>query len=126
MSVEKDFVPYEEALILKGLGFDEPCLAYWNIDPQLKNPTFNMVKPFEHEWCLPAPTFSQAFRWFDENTELMGFVVPSIKEGHFDWLIRIDWEEEIECDEAYSSRIEAELECLRKLIEIVNERNLSK
>ena len=26
--MEKEFVPYEQALELKELGFDEPCLAY--------------------------------------------------------------------------------------------------
>ena len=123
---EKDFAPYEEALALKEIGFDEPCFGYWyteqedckKVDVQISTVDFLGDEP---DYIL-APTFSQAFRWFDENTELMGFVVPSIKEGHFDWLIRIDWEEEIECDEAYSSRIEAELECLRKLIEIVKEK----
>ncbi len=29
--MEKDFIPYEEALALKELGFDEPCFAvYFN------------------------------------------------------------------------------------------------
>jgi hypothetical protein len=27
--MEKDFVPYEEALALKELGFDEPCFAVY-------------------------------------------------------------------------------------------------
>ena len=28
--MEKDFIPYEEALALKELGFDEPCLAFYD------------------------------------------------------------------------------------------------
>ena len=138
-SVDKDFVLYEEALALKELGFNEPCIGWWfvcnnkanlhlvengeaedNNNIEISEEDFPEYESMYKGSCS-APTFSQAFRWFDENTELMGFVVPSIKEGHFDWLIRIDWEEEIECDEAYSSRIEAELECLRKLIEIVKQ-----
>ena len=119
-TLEKEFVPYEEALELKELGFDEPCFGYLKPNVLTYEITIGEFNEFEHH---SAPTFSQAFRWFDENTELMGFVVPSIKDGHFDWLIRIDWEEEIECEEAYPSRQEAELACLTKLIEIVEQQN---
>lgn len=116
-SVDKEFVPYEEALALKELGFDEPCFAvYFNTTQQLYFDKY--INEFTKDVRTLAPIFSQAFRWFDEHTDLMGFVVPSIKDNHFDWLIRIDWEEEIECEEAYSSRIEAELACLKQLIEI--------
>ena len=117
-SVDKEFVPYEEALALKELGFDEPCFAvYFNTTQQLYFDKY--INEFTKDVRTLVPIFSQAFRWFDEHTDLMGFVVPSIKDNHFDWLIRIDWEEEIECEEAYTSRSEAELACLRKLIEIV-------
>jgi hypothetical protein len=27
--IEKEFAPYEEALVLKELGFNEPCFGYW-------------------------------------------------------------------------------------------------
>ena len=115
--IKKEFVSYEEALALKELGFDEPCFAvYFNTTQQLYFDKY--INEFTKDVRTLAPIFSQAFRWFDEHTDLMGFVVPSIKDNHFDWLIRIDWEEEIECEEAYTSRIEAELACLRKLIEI--------
>jgi hypothetical protein len=67
--MEKEFLPYEQALELKELGFDEQCLGYHNLDPYLPNPTFNLVRPFEHEWCLPAPLYQQAFRWFRETYE---------------------------------------------------------
>jgi hypothetical protein len=29
MDMKNEFIPYEHALELKELGFDEPCLAYW-------------------------------------------------------------------------------------------------
>ena len=124
--VDKEFVPYEEALALKEIGFNEPCFKYIyvgdtgiNVDHYLEVEPSKARNYNEDSLCISQPTFSQAFRWFDENTECSGYIVPSIKEGHFDWLIRIDWEKEIECEEAYSSRIEAELACLKKLIEIV-------
>jgi hypothetical protein len=53
--MKNEFIPYEQALALKGLGFDEPCFGYYSIDSlNLKSPTFNLEKPFEYEWCLPA------------------------------------------------------------------------
>ena len=59
--MKKEFIPYEQALKLKELGFDEPCFGYWNIDPGLPTKYLNpRCEPFKHEWCLPAPTFSQA------------------------------------------------------------------
>jgi hypothetical protein len=111
--MEKEFIPYELAVKLKALGFNERCLKCYYKD------TGTLLEGNGNVYDTPTPTFSQAFRWFDDNTECSGYIVPSLKEGHFDWLIRIDWEEEIECEEAYSSRKEAELACLLALIEIV-------
>lgn len=126
--IEKEFIPYEEALALKELGFNKKCLGYYlypnnalSIRDLLITTDYVSLFHFDVSSCK-APTFSQAFRWFDEHTDLMGFVVPSIKDNHFDWLIRIDWEEEIECEEAYTSRIEAELACLKQLIKIAKEK----
>jgi hypothetical protein len=73
---KEEFVPYEQAVALKELGFDEPCFGYYNIDPQLKTPAFNMVKPFEHEWCLPAPLYQQAFRWLYHKLGIEKGVMP--------------------------------------------------
>ena len=35
--IEKEFVPYEESLALKELGFNEPCFGYF-IAGQLSEP----------------------------------------------------------------------------------------
>jgi hypothetical protein len=48
--LEKDFTPHPEDLELKGLGFDEECLGYYNIDPYFKNPSFRIGTPFDHQW----------------------------------------------------------------------------
>lgn len=112
----KDFTLYPEALALRELGFDEPCFGYWNIDPQLKTPAFNMVKPFEHEWCLPAPTYSQAFRFFRDKHKLSAIVSQfgyGIENEYSQLVHVINEAENPLCYE------EAELACLRKLIEIV-------
>ncbi len=67
--MNKEFIPYEQALELKELGFNKECLGYYNIDPSLKYVPFNPMPPFEHEWCLPAPLYQQAFRFFREKYE---------------------------------------------------------
>ena len=126
--IEKEFVTYEQALALKDLGFDEPCIGYWNIDPQLKTPAFNMVKPFEHEWCLPAPLYQQAFRWFREKYNICSWIERLYTEESIPYYrttqeykkdasskmhnVRVSLKE-------YTTNEEAELACLKKLIEIV-------
>jgi hypothetical protein len=125
--MNKEFVTYEQALALKDLGFDEPCFGYWNIDPYLPNPTFNLVKPFDHEWCIPAPLYQQAFRWFREKHNLFCEIqMDRTTEPKFCFVI-FKYEhfgnyEKVEVDEWYLYRTyeEAEQVCLTKLIEITN------
>ncbi len=119
--MKNEFVPYAEALALKELGFNDSAFGYYNIDPQLKTPAFNLAKPFDHEWCLPAPLYQQAFRWFREKEydfnivkELSNDLVTRVYVYWCGYLgIGIDRSEEYETYE------EAELACLVKLIEIV-------
>ena len=122
----KDFIPYKEAKTLKQLGFDEYCLGYYNIDPYLPNPTFNLVKPFDHEWCLPAPLYQQAFRWFREKKLSDSCVCryQGKNDGgvYYYYVITKDFgvEETRHYKEGFFTYEEAELACLRKLIEIAN------
>ena len=107
--LEKDFAPYEPSLALKELGFDEPCFGLFIRDKSL------LVKemPNQNE-CeiyfggILAPTFSQAFRWFREKHNLKDkYGVFPHHTIMFNYIIGGGKEEE------------AELACLRKLIEIV-------
>jgi hypothetical protein len=119
--MEKEFIPYEQALALKELGFDEPCFGYYIglgdnketpfklIQIQSEKEQFNWVDNVCH-----APLYQQAFRWFREK---YGYL-PNIHDfngnfkatlsGNCNWLG--SWTKTYE---------EAELECLKKLIEIV-------
>ena len=79
-TLEKEFVPYEQALELKELGFDEPCFMQWTYAPdlipcvcnwgKLKPKTNQEAYSDSHGDCISAPTFSQAFRWFREKYDL--------------------------------------------------------
>jgi hypothetical protein len=87
--MKREFVPYELAVKLKELGFDEPCLASYYTDIDENNlegkhdyrKTFNgleyhpldkwgtswepnFIRNTESVHYVSAPTPSQAFRWF--------------------------------------------------------------
>ena len=109
--MNNEFIPYEQALELKQLGFDEPCLRYFV-------PTYNDTHVWAglHEKSLndddcPAPLYQQAFRWFREKYGLVCYV--KYDSGIF----------EAFTDGGYYSKFntfqEAELACLKKLIEVV-------
>lgn len=125
----KDFVTYKQALVLKELGFDEPCLLVYH---QKK-----LVGVTNHEasgFILPlisnkklgsltctAPLKQQAFRFFRDKHNMnsqIAFCEYAIKTEN-SWKFTFDnptgrqyWEGE------YKTYEEAEQNCLDKLIEI--------
>ena len=122
--MNKEFIPYEQALALKELGFDEPCFGYRDGSGSL------MIKEISH-CVISAPTFSQAFRFFREkyglyvsinihadnmwsviiksitnnSTHTSGSVVDLINKGY----------------STFKTYEEAELACINKLIKICKE-----
>lgn len=123
----KQFLPYEQALELKELGFKEECAAHYldENDLELKWKIYRNLSINTND-CIQAPTYSQAFRFFREKYELFGCIDLHISTP-IHWYIRID--DIIKNDYIYHSEDvnlkfntyeEAELECLKKLIEIAN------
>jgi hypothetical protein len=124
--MNKEFVPYAEALALKELGFDLEChFAYtkWaRIDtekPQLFVESIDFNK--DHIF-VSAPLYQQAFRWFREKYGFNEVIVPH-SSGDSVWCVRWYFDG-LQKDTPWLScckREEAELACLRKLIELANE-----
>jgi hypothetical protein len=134
--MEKEFIPYKQALALKELGFDEPCFGYYlcrnsayGIDDLFITTELFDLLPYDSSSCK-APTYSQAFRWFREKYNLRGFIGfrPNVKQ--FDChiydmslsgkeYVKQRTMEEFNKDPKIGTYEEAELECLKKLIEIV-------
>ena len=111
----QEFVPYELAVKLKALGFDEPCLMYIDDEEDLINDN-------TAEWigAIKCPLKSQAFRWFREKHGLSAIVSQfgySIENSFGGIEYYIDEDENPTCYE------EAELACLEKLIEIVESKS---
>jgi len=132
--MSKEFIPYEQALALKELGFDEPCFGYYNVSNQelIEDLSNNRTGNDDSRWAS-APLYQQAFRWFRENHNLRGFIGfrPNIKQ--FDChiydmslsgkeYVKQRTMEEFNKDPKVGTYEEAELECLNKLIEIVKEK----
>jgi len=129
MAQQKEFIPYEQALELRQLGFDEPCFGEWQ---NLKIGKNLVVDEEDKIYDVPvlgadikAPTYSQAFRWFRDKKLSDSCVCryQGKNDGgiYYYYVITKDFgvEETRHFKEGFSTYEEAELACLKKLIEIV-------
>ena len=116
----KEFIPYEQALELKELGFDDYNIAWYAIVDE--KPKMVFLNYGSH---LCAPLYQQAFRWFREKHDLFSSVsVDQTMEPKFCYALSkyagpYDWAILVFNSELYYTYEEAELACLNKLIEIV-------
>jgi hypothetical protein len=61
--MDKEFIPYDLALALKELGFDEPCLAFKDFDHSLEIGDITKNSSWSSE-IISIPLYQQAFDWF--------------------------------------------------------------
>ena len=143
--MNKEFIPYEQALELKELGFDEPCFGTFykkelshypnsreeetgfNITP------FELVKNTEVVGLIAdtitAPLYQQAFRWFREKYGYLHHItyfdpVKAQIPGEADYQGAVLFPHQGVHKLAkisYDTYEEAEQACLKKLIEIVKD-----
>lgn len=130
--MKKEFIPYEEALALKELCFDESCLGFYLNGNNIVAIGTDRMFSSEDLPIVKAPLYQQAFRWFREKYGLLCYIssrttdtgetlyigngrtIPdTVKNGFI-----VD---NIKYDPKKTYR-EAELACLRKLIDIVEEK----
>ena len=132
--MEKEVVPYEESLALSQIGFVQSCWhAYHDLtfpskeDKHKLETVHNLTsytEPYAHQYVNPvlAPTYSQAFRWFRDNgkvAEIFSQLLPSNK---YKWGFKIQGVEGV--TDGFFTYEEAELACLKKLIEIAKAVNI--
>ncbi len=128
--MEKEFVPCEESLALKELGFDEECLGLFHKDTTWYQTPCKSHEHFNGQICS-APLWQQAFRWFREKHDIQCYVDhwcrdAKIREYHYS----IEYSKNgarhatsSVAEQQYNmlNYDEAQLACLRKLIEIAKE-----
>lgn len=125
--MENEFVPYKQALELKELGFNQPCFGYYTGDKKHLQLRPNMGRMNEPSDDVPtAPTFSQVFRWFREEFKISGEISSDFylegKDNEWEYNIYqlgIEDDGYIGTLNIFKTYEKAELECLKKLIEIV-------
>ena len=75
--MNKEFIPYEQALKLKELGFDEECVFKYSIhryDGIIYEITNGCTNKGLYKGSCTAPLYQQAFRWFREKHVWVGGV----------------------------------------------------
>jgi hypothetical protein len=118
--MNKEFTPYDIALELKQLGFDEPCFG-WYVSKDYGVEIGMVIKSDLIKEAILAPTFSQSFRFFREKYGLFAEIKPYLIVGT-DWWYKISDRNNssgLPYEVEFKTYEEAELVCLRKLIEIV-------
>jgi len=131
--MQKEIILYPEAFELKQLGFDEVCIYHYKKNDEgehTSHPTFEMLTPFGKNHNIldsrvSAPTYSQAFRWFRNEHNLDSEVYMNHEYGvkfYSKLILKLEGSVVTHIPgpfEMYKSYEEAELACLRKLIELV-------
>lgn len=131
--MKEQFVPYEQALKLKELGFDEECLAgyirlkgsnSWEL-AFYKDRIINFNKT--SNLYVSAPLWQQTFDWFRDVMLLDNFIIPywfidgeyKVKKYTYSIEPSNRFDEYFDCDsDQYDTYEEARLECLKRLIEL--------
>jgi len=125
---QKDFIPYEQALELKELYFNEPCGYLYNSSDDNPKPypcdTLGLIQDWNtlyrkdtNNHLLSAPLYQQVFRWFREKHDV--YIAPK-KFDETRWIVEWEYCEFIGVFDFFE---DAEFECLQKLISLVKEKN---
>jgi hypothetical protein len=150
--MNKEFVPYDIALELQNIGFNEPCLAGYqktevgspilvipflrsingNIDiDKINNFTNSYIKNRKADYYCTAPLFQQVFEFFRNTYTLKGEIVHTTSTGKYAYTIwkwnfdnHIGKHERIGVINSWFKHEDASLECIRHLIDIVKTNKL--
>ena len=129
--MENQFIPYEQALELKALGFNEGCIASYTetlrFDVLEQNGimwhTVTNEKLKEYEKACTVPLYQQAFRWFREKYGIVAEIGINYYTSERKYGYKLYFLKEKSHSASYPYHHlnfeEAELACLKKLIEIL-------
>ena len=82
--MNKEFIPYEQALELKELGFNEPCMFPYhrNNTNYIDDAHIELANYNATEKLVSAVLYQQAFRWFREKYFLDAEIYLNHELGH--------------------------------------------
>lgn len=115
--MQNEFIPYEQALVLKSLGFKELCFG-WYQNGRLKiemHPLNTGNQTAMRDVDCNAPTFRQAFRFLREKFNL-NFEITVGATGYNAFVKDFFYNEKNRLQEFTYE--EAELACLQKMIDL--------
>lgn len=126
MAQQTEFIPYEQALELKELGFNEGCLDQYSTNGELWELRVGFIVKNQSlaKASCSSPLYQQAFRWFRDEKLCDGSIC---RHGEADGSYSYRWDivyeygvyEERHFKQGYKTYEEAELACIKQLIEIV-------
>ena len=109
--MEKEFVPYEVVKELSGIGFNEPCFAYYNRDKEIV--MTNIRENYNKIPILSAPSFFEAYHWIRKNYPMYdGYYCYNNKENSL-------WAFNPQNLSVYYTLEHAQLECLRLIMKMI-------
>ena len=122
----KEFLPYQQCLDLKALGYNEhPLGAYYCIDGSIEytddGPNRNTDIDTWQGWCgasCSAILYQEAFRWFREKQDLFSWIYIGGNGKYFYTILK---ETRYVVFEGMSKSYEqAEINCIKSLIKLLN------
>jgi len=127
-NLESEFLPYNLALRMKALKFNEPCLAAFHTASNRLITEFEIMNTPSHCIGISTPTWRAAFKWFREKYNFHKYIEPIHKDGKikYEYCV-IDSskdEKEFKEDNIVSTYEKAEIACLEELIEIVEQKQI--
>jgi hypothetical protein len=127
MENENEFVTHEQALSLKELGFDEPCLAKHDLKYILLRieECKSQENAQEFDYIL-APLYQQAFRWFREKHDKLcsiEFVEPEYR-GKYGYKLyyKLGHQYIDHWSKGFKTYEDVQNACLNELIELVKQK----
>lgn len=122
--MKNEFIPYEQALSLKERGFDEPCLAWYEIGgseprPNSTKVSLTSIQKNSNSAMVAAPLYRQAFTWFRKYDLYHEIQVDTTTYPKFTYHIVNSSGARIIGEYLYQTYEEAELECIKYLINYI-------
>lgn len=138
LSIASQFVPFELAVRLKELGFNEPSIMCyrnaglyganiahgyvdnWEFKTNYDYDIYMINKEHPNYW-VSAPTWQQAFDWFRENFNLLSCIGLQNDYQYSYEIYDIKKKDCVDYIDKIETYEEARQDCLEQLIEIVTE-----